>query len=848
MKSILILIIVGLIRYSEGYSELCDVDNGRLLLMSDVKILGNITIKNTKTFYVSNAEELEFACYKNHDTDDTKIIFNDNTSDAEGYPSPAIRNLTRLVNNNEGTNKLPVKIECENVCDVKIVVIIISFNASTVCNSNGSVNCNQDELKEELPISKTSFRSLPGTFPPIVTYWILDPAGNGSYVSCDEFDIEGDVITAGSTDGEHDSETFKCPIDRDLSGNPRPVIIKKQEETKTKKCVGLPIYCKKSEIKESYFTYRYIPPQLKLLDDLFEAALPAWGLMVIVVSFLILLFLVVFFTYVWHNKRQNLLTLQPRKSSEFYMDTPPSEPDSAKTETTLPSYRSNRSKQPPYDDIWRLVDEENGPFQDVEKRKKLLWRQLSGDPTKVSPDLPLNAQATHLDYSEIAKNKFEIDRSKFQTGKMLGGGSYGCVCDGTAEGLFHPGHKTKVAIKTVNNELDITQLHALVCEMKVLAKLDMRLNLVNMLAACTTQLGDGQLWLLIEYCPHGDMKSFLRKNREKFKMSFENKFPVNGLDERLIIKWAHSIAKGMEYLSSKKIMHGDLAARNILIGGLEGGQENYVAKISDFGLSRTFYDNVRYKKQERDTVPWKWMDVEYLETGEFTLKSDVWSFGVVLWEILSMGQEPYVGKDIHNTIAEIKAGSRLPCPNQIEGTDWLEKFYHGATVWCWQADPNLRWSFQSLVEYFETYLSENELQEYKNFEEAYINMQDLINDDTTRLKRGPSYLNMSGAEKNKASASSYSKASTVQIELQPEVVQETGNGYHKFAGAQPGDGGLVVNPSANVPGGGYITPAQAGAGGLHSTQASPLRSLSPPSSVASTNVSSYITMPQAMCQ
>merc|ERR1712008_539345 len=97
------------------------------------------------------------------------------------------------------------------------------------------------------------------------------------------------------------------------------------------------------------------------------------------------------------------------------------------------------------------------------------------------------------------------------------------------------------------------------------------------------------------------------------------------------------------------------------------------------------------------------------------------------------------------------------------------------------------------------------------------------------------------------SVSSYSKASTVQIELQPEV-QETGNGYHKFAGAQPGDGGLVVNPRANVPGGGYITPAQAGAGGLNSTQASPLRSLSPPSDGASANVSSYITMPQAMCQ
>ena len=176
---------------------------------------------------------------------------------------------------------------------------------------------------------------------------------------------------------------------------------------------------------------------------------------------------------------------------------------------------------------------------DVNKRKKLLLRQLSGDPDKVSPDLFLNAQATHLDYNRIDQEKYEIDQSKFKIGKMLGGGNYGNVCEGIAEGLFHPGHKTKVAIKTVNNTLDYTQLHALMCEMKVLAKLEIQLNLVNMLGACTSQLEEGQLWLLLEFCPHGDLKSFLCKNREKFKMSIQNQIPVNGLDERLIIKWAH---------------------------------------------------------------------------------------------------------------------------------------------------------------------------------------------------------------------------------------------------------------------------------------------------------------------
>ena len=122
------------------------------------------------------------------------------------------------------------------------------------------------------------------------------------------------------------------------------------------------------------------------------------------------------------------------------------------------------------------------------------WKRIkNGDPTKINANLFINEQAKHLSYN----GKYEIDRSKFETGMMLGGGNFGCVCEGIAEGLFHPGHTMKVAVKTVNNELDVTQLHALMCEIKVLDKLDMHLNLVNMVGACTTQFRSGQLWLLL---------------------------------------------------------------------------------------------------------------------------------------------------------------------------------------------------------------------------------------------------------------------------------------------------------------------------------------------------------------
>ena len=108
------------------------------------------------------------------------------------------------------------------------------------------------------------------------------------------------------------------------------------------------------------------------------------------------------------------------------------------------------------------------------------------------------------------------------------------------------------------------------CEIKVLNILELHLNLVNMVGACTSQIKDGQLWLILEYCQYGDMKSFLLKNKPTLKENFKDQNLTSCLNHRLLIKWAHDITKGMEYLSTKKIMHGDLAARNILIGDYNG--------------------------------------------------------------------------------------------------------------------------------------------------------------------------------------------------------------------------------------------------------------------------------------
>ena len=341
-----------------------------------------------------------------------------------------------------------------------------------------------------------------------------------------------------------------------------------------------------------------------------------------------------------------------------------------------------------------------------------------GNQARINSTMILNEQAANLSYS----GKYEMDESNFKIGRKISGGTFGSVYEGLTDDLINPRQKIKVAIKSVNNPRDPSEVFALMCEIKVLDKLDKHINLVNMIGACTTQYDTGKIWLILEYCPCGDMKNFLHKKNDVFIQDLNNHVPHKILNARLFIKWAYDIVKGMEYLSLKNIMHGDLAARNILISDLDN--ENYVAKVTDFGLSKAFYDKTSYKKQDRKNVPWKWMDVAYLKTGVFKKTSDVWSFGVVFWEMLYIGQVPYLGGNAKETIKEIKAGYRLPPPDEIAKVKWLVECYAEVTKMCWHINPKQRSSFSDLVETFESYLTTEEIDNYKTLE------QNLVKDET----------------------------------------------------------------------------------------------------------------------
>ena len=126
------------------------------------------------------------------------------------------------------------------------------------------------------------------------------------------------------------------------------------------------------------------------------------------------------------------------------------------------------------------------------------------------------------------------------------------------------------------------------------------------------------------------------------------------------------------------------------------------------------------------------MDISFLQTGQFTMSSDVWSFGIVLWEMLSLGRLPYAGQNVKDTIREINSGYRLSVPEEISRVQVLVEIYDEVAKRCWQLNPKERWTFTYLVDYFETYLTSEEKDEYKRLEDKYVYINNCSRPDTSK--------------------------------------------------------------------------------------------------------------------
>ncbi|KAG5835279.1 fibroblast growth factor receptor 1b [Anguilla anguilla] len=297
--------------------------------------------------------------------------------------------------------------------------------------------------------------------------------------------------------------------------------------------------------------------------------------------------------------------------------------------------------------------------------------------------------------------RWELPRDRLVLGKRLGEGCFGQVLMGEALGLDRekPNHVTKVAVKMLKSDATEKELSDLISEMEMMKIIGKHKNIINLLGACTK---DGPLYVIVEYASKGNLREYLRARRPPSIVYYYNPTqpPLESLSIKELVSCAFQVARGMEYLASRKCIHRDLAARNVLV------TDDSVMKIADFGLARDIHHIDYYKKTTNGRLPVKWMAPEALFDRIYTHQSDVWSFGVLLWEIFTLGGSPYPGVPVEELFKLLKEGHRMDRP-----TACTEELYMMMKD-CWHAVPSQRPTFMQLVEDLDCTLALMSTQEY----------------------------------------------------------------------------------------------------------------------------------------
>ncbi|XP_062512365.1 ephrin type-A receptor 4-A-like [Corticium candelabrum] len=261
---------------------------------------------------------------------------------------------------------------------------------------------------------------------------------------------------------------------------------------------------------------------------------------------------------------------------------------------------------------------------------------------------------------------FQLAAQNVEFTKNIGEGAFGEVWLGTVKGIHtNPTGKTLAAIKLMKSRTGSTkndtdrETQDFLREAEVMSRFN-HPHVISLLAVQTNQM---PYLIISEYMNKGDLKKVLKNDRKSKRF-----WP-----EKLKLECALQAADGLKYLATvKSFVHRDVAARNVLVHGDDDGPDKLLCKITDFGLSRDIYESQYYRfniNEKRALLPVKWLAVESLEDQIYTHKTDVWGFGVLLWEIFAMGIMPYPGIDARVVWKELRNGLRLSrpenCPGQI---------------------------------------------------------------------------------------------------------------------------------------------------------------------------------------
>uniref|UniRef100_A0A8C1HL64 receptor protein-tyrosine kinase n=1 Tax=Cyprinus carpio carpio TaxID=630221 RepID=A0A8C1HL64_CYPCA len=277
---------------------------------------------------------------------------------------------------------------------------------------------------------------------------------------------------------------------------------------------------------------------------------------------------------------------------------------------------------------------------------------------------------------------------------VIGEGNFGQVIKAMVK---KDGIKMSAAIKMLKEFSSENDHRDFAGELEVLCKLGQHPNIINLIGACENR---GYLYIAIEYAPYGNLLDFLRKSRvlETDPAFAKEHGTASTLTSQQLLQFAADVTTGMHYLSDKQFIHRDLAARNVLVG------DNLVAKIADFGLSR---GEEVYVKKTMGRLPVRWMAIESLNYSVYTTKSDVWSFGVLLWEIVSLGGTPYCGMTCAELYEKLPQGYRMEQPRNCD-----DEVYELMRQ-CWRDRPYERPPFSQIS------VQLNRMQEARK---TYVNM------------------------------------------------------------------------------------------------------------------------------